>query len=114
MRKRIEKLIPRAIDAVDACDIADAHGVVPSQFNGYIASFGASVRQAGLLATWLFYDNAQSGSEEDRSRVLRAIEYILDKEVVPDKRQVNASRDEVEDAATALKLAVRTFKLSKE
>lgn len=110
MRSRIETFIPRAVEAVSRCGI-EKNGEVPKPFNGYIASFGASVRQAGLLATWLFYSNADSGAEEDRTRVLRAIEHILNKAVVEEKRKVVVSRDEVDDAAVALKLAVRTFRL---
>lgn len=111
MRSRIERFIPRAIEAVSECGIA-TEGEVPKQFNGYIAAFGASVRQAGLLATWLFYSNENSGAEENRGKVLEAIEYIIDKSVLGHSGEVAVSRDEVDDAAAALKLAVRTFKLT--
>jgi len=112
MRSRIESYIPRALEAVRETEIADRDGIVPSQYNGYIASFGASIRQAGLVATVLFYENS-SGSEQDRSKVIKAIEYILDKKLVRDGKAV-VSRDEVDDAAVALKLAVRTFKMQKD
>ena len=114
MRKQVERFIPKALAAVEFCQIANGRGEVPKQFNGYISAFGASIRQAGVLATWLFYGNPQSNSEEDRAKVLQAIEHILEKEVVTNHRKLNATRDEIEDAATALKLAVRTFKLTKE
>jgi CRISPR-associated protein Cmr5 len=114
MRKRVENYIPKALLAVEHCNIAKDGGIVPKQFNGYISAFGASLRQAGVLATWLFYGNENSSSEEERSKVIAAIEYILGKEVVRNDGSVNAKRDEIEDAATALKLAIRTFKLTKE
>jgi len=112
MRSRIESYIPIALEAVRTTSISDNHDNVPTQFNGYIASFGASIRQAGLVATVLFYENS-SGSEQDRSKVIKAIEYILGRELVRDGRAVVA-RDDVDDAAVALKLAVRTFTLKKD
>jgi CRISPR-associated protein Cmr5 len=112
MRNRIERYIPKAITAIESTGIA-RNGEVPSQFNGYIASFGASVRQGGLLATVLFYKNENSGSEEDRSKVVSALAEILGKPGLVDSggRKVLVTRDEVDDAAVALKLAVRTFRL---
>lgn len=110
MRNRIESYIPRALEAIEKFHIAN-NGEVPKQFNGYIASFGASVRQAGLLATVLFYANEQSNAEEDRKKVIEAIEYIIEDEIVKNNRVERSIRAKVEDAAVALKLSVRTFKL---
>ena len=110
MSKQIEKFIPKALEAINKFDIAD-NGAVPKQFNGYIASFGASVRQAGLLATVLFY-NGSKGSEEDRSKVIQAIEYIIGEPIIKQNNTVDKKiRAKVDDAAVALKLSVRTFKL---
>jgi CRISPR-associated protein Cmr5 len=114
-KKKIEAYIPKAIEAIKETEICNEEGIVPSQFNGYIASFGASIRQAGLAPTYLFYANANSGSEEDRSKVIKAIEAILGQKLVTKDEQNRAvSRRDVEEAATALKLAVRTFKLAKD
>lgn len=111
MRKRIESYIPKALKAIEKFDIVNNNGEVPKQFNGYIASFGASVRQAGLLATTLFYQNTKN-TEEDRSKIIDAIEYIIDEPIVTHNNTVDKkTRQKVEDAAVALKLAVRTFKL---
>jgi len=54
MRRAVEQYIPNAIRAIEELEIVNGNGEVAKQFNGYIASFGASVRQAGLLATVLF------------------------------------------------------------
>ena len=108
MRKRIEEYIPKALKAITDLKIAD-NGEVPKQFNGYISSFGASIRQAGLLATVLFYGE-KGGAEEDRQNVVKAIEKIIAKDIqqnIKDKKL----KSEVEDAAVALKLAIRTYKL---
>ena len=112
MRKQIESYIPKALEAIKNLNIANKNGEVPRQFNGYIASFGASVRQAGLLATTLFYANEQSSAEEDRKKVIDAIEYIIQEPIITQNTTVDRkTRQKVEDAAVALKLAVRTFKL---
>lgn len=110
MRKQIESYIPKALDAIESLKIAE-NGEVPRQFNGYIASFGASVRQAGLLATVLFYSNEQSKSEEERKKVVEAIESIIGISLSNINNIDRTTRSKVEDAAVALKLSVRTFKL---
>ena len=110
MSKQIEKFIPKALEAIIKYKIAE-NGEVPKQFNGYIASFGASVRQAGLLATVLFYANEQSNSEEDRKKVVDAIEFIIGTKIINNNSVDKQTRAKVDDAAVALKLSVRTFKL---
>jgi CRISPR-associated protein Cmr5 len=113
MNKRIEDYIPKAIAALENQKIVK-NGSVPKEFNGYISSFGASVRQAGLLATILFYDNANSNAQEDRTKVIRALEQITSESLNKNTKTTPALRANVEDAAIALKLALRTFKLIKE
>ena len=111
MSKKIEKYVPKALEAIVKFEIAN-NGEVPKQFNGYISSFGASVRQAGLLATVLFYANEQSNSEEDRKKVIEAIEHIIGQKIVKENNTIDPStREKVQNAAVALKLCVRTFKL---
>ena len=112
-KRRIEAFIPKAMEAIQRHDIAK-NGVVPRQFNGYISSFGASIRMAGIVPTVLFFRNS-GNAEEAREKVVDAIESILGEALVVDNHSnPNLTRDAIEDAATALKLAVRTFKLSKE
>jgi CRISPR-associated protein Cmr5 len=115
MRKRIEDYIPEAIKAIRETGIADKNGEVPSQFNGYISSFAASVRQAGLLSTVLFFTNTSSRSEEPREKIVYALEKILGTSLLQGGQVARGvTRDKVDDACTALKLAIRTFKLAKE
>ena len=112
-KRRIEDFIPKAVEAIERHNIAK-NGTIPRQFNGYISSFGASIRMAGIVPTVLFFRNSDN-AEESRDKVVDAIETILGEALVDDNRSnPNLTRDAVEDAATALKLAVRTFKLSKE
>ncbi|MDY0403680.1 type III-B CRISPR module-associated protein Cmr5 [Sulfurovum sp.] len=111
MRKQIETYIPKAMEAIVQTGISNEQGEVSKQFNGYIASFGASIRSAGLLATVLFYQNEQSKSEKDRTKVVKAIEYIIGHSIIEDGYVSKDTRAKVEDAAVALKLSIRTFKL---
>ena len=113
-KRRIEKFIPKAMEAIEKHGIAK-DGTVPRQFNGYISSFGASIRMAGIVPTVLFFKNSDN-AEEAREKVVEAIETILGESLIDDDNLPNrrVGRDAIEDAATALKLAVRTFKLSKE
>ncbi len=113
VRKRIETHIPKAIEAVKTCSIAK-NGEVPRQFNGYISSFAASVRQAGLAPTVLFFTAQTDRTEETRGKIVEAIEAILGQSILDrnnGRQNPAVTRDMVEDAATALKLAIRTFKL---
>ena len=105
MNRQLEKYIPKALSAIENLEIAK-NGEVAKQFNGYIASFGASIRQAGLIPTVLFYENANSNAEKEREKVVKAI-----KEIIHPDELSNKNRAKVEYAAAALKLAIRTYKL---
>ena len=109
MRKRIEAYIPKALEAIETLSISNKDGEVAKQFNGYISSFGASIRQAGLLATSLFCGE-KGRAEEERQKVVQAIEEIIGKSIQQNIEDKNL-KSEVEDAAVALKLAIRTYKL---
>jgi len=107
MSREVEAYIPKALEAIESLSIANDKGEIAKQFNGYIASFGASMRQAGLLSTILFYSNANSNAEKEREKVVKAIEKIISPATLTQE-----NRAKVENAAIALKLAVRTYKLA--
>jgi len=111
---RIKKeYLQRAIEAVKEEKIYNAEKkCVPNEYNGYISSFGASIRQAGLLATILFFSKNTTEQVVDRNNILRAIEYILN--LPQDSIQNNLNREKIEMAAIALKLAIRTYPLKKD
>jgi len=111
MKKRVEKLIPKALEAAQRYLAKD--GAINEAYNGYIATFGASVRQAGLLATILFFSKKSEKTKADRTKILRAIEYILD---FPQNKIIDFTdkKDDILDAAIALKLAIRAYALIKE
>ncbi len=132
MNRRVDKLIPKAIKAAKT-HIADNkeilkkyNGAIPSEYNGYISSFGAAVLQSGLKAAVAFSESASSGSEKDKKPLMRAIlslvkndhdhnndndeksllEYVLNNDTLD-------TQNKIMEATTALKLAVRTFELKK-
>ncbi len=134
MNEKINNLIPKAMQAIENSGIVH-DDVVAKEYNGYISSMGASIIQAGLLATLAFYQN-DSGKKAKSSYLLIAIldlikphgstetnliKYIIDNSIIlqddyvsvddsdPDKLYV--LEEEVSDALIALKLALRTFKI---
>ncbi len=125
--KTIERILPTAIDAVKNKVLNN--GEVPKEFNGYISSFGASITMSGLLPTLVFF--SQKGkSRGDRDSVITAIEEILIKKfnvldqgkdllhTVKDNLNDNAKmerlQNKIQEAAIALKLAIRIFPKSQK
>ena len=109
-KRKIEDYIPKAMEAIESLEIVK-NGEVAKEFNGYIASFGTSIRQAGLLATALFYGNENSNAIDKREKVVYAIERMIGHTIVNNNKVDKSTRVEVEYAAIALKLAIRTYKL---
>lgn len=133
---KINTLIPKAMEAIQAVQIADINGVVAKEFEGYIASFGSNINQSGLLPTLLFFKN-ESGKSQNSSLWLNAIIYVLTngekrngliayviektkKQKQPsytltdlDLDKVDTIEAEILAIVAALKMAVRTFKLKK-
>lgn len=115
MKKRIEQLIPKAIDAVET-HLAN-NKKVDSEYNGYISSFGAAVIQSGLVPAVAFYSSESSKSDKDKKKLLTAIADLMQIEgklldfVL--QNDFPTTKDWVLDVATSLKLAIRTFELVK-
>jgi len=121
MKKRIEKYLPTAMDIIEKVKIANENGNVNSKFNGYFSSFGAAIVLSGVKSALAFYSNKKTAKE--RVKILQAIYMlIIESEEVPEETALlkyyiaNENSDpllkqKILDAATALKLAVRTYKL---
>lgn len=117
--KKLDKLIPLALDSAEG-HLA-TNGEIPKEYKGYIASFGAMVR-SGLRPAIAFYESKSADAAQDRSKLTRAILDVVTK-YRNDKSEYdslmnyvlnsNSStvKKDILDAATALKLAIRTFKL---
>jgi len=124
MNKKVNELIPKALDAITASGMVDA-GKVDKEYKGYISSMGASIIQSGLLATLAFYSNEQSGSVDKRRNLLKAIvktllgvnsnnkllNYVLaGSNNGRNKTEIDKFEKQISEALIALKLALRTFK----
>jgi len=118
-KKNIEKYIPEAMKVLEA---TFREGEIPSAYNGYISSFGASIIQSGLKPTLALFENTNANSKEDKSYLPQIIFQILDKNaegssllkyVLNNKRDEAYIKQQILDIAVAVKLSIRTFKLKK-
>ncbi len=116
-RKQIEKMIP---DAMRVLSEEFPNGQIPSSYNGYISAFGASIVQSGLKPTLAVYENMNASSKEDKTVLTKLIVRIIAPEYresllnyVLDEGEAREQllRDKIVDAAVAIKLSIRTFKL---
>lgn len=110
--------IANAQSALTQNDIVSRDGSYSKEYNGYISSFGASLVQAGLLPTVIFFENKDASSNEDRSLVIKALKQILcisdklsmAKYIIEEKNNDQAFINDVARAMTAMKLALRMYK----
>jgi CRISPR-associated protein Cmr5 len=118
-KKNIEKYIPEAMKVLEK---TFSDGVIPSAYNGYISSFGASIIQSGLKPTLALFENTNANTKEDKSYLTKMILEILDNKTQEEsllKYTLKNAKDEayikqqILDIAVALKLSIRTFKLKK-
>jgi len=97
--KRIDVLIPTAINAIKNNHIPDANGMVPNEYKGYIDTFGAGIVQNGLIPAIIFFETAggkegesitsdkeKEGIYKNRNKLMKAILQVIrenKKEVFP-------------------------------
>jgi len=118
-KKNIEKYIPEAIKVLNS---TFTDGVVPSAYNGYISSFGASVIQSGLKPTLALFENTNASTKEDKSYLTKIILKVLDsnttensllKYILENEKNEEYLKQQILDIAVAVKLSIRTFELKK-
>lgn len=132
MQYRVDHYLPKAFEAIVKVNIdgkvfISHDGTIPKEYKGYISSLGANIIQAGIKAAITFYEAKETGSKSDRRLVNAALKYILTNNnsaiehfsdcaltqvlsgLTDDVKQQKAL--EILDAATALKLALRTYKM---
>lgn len=109
--------------------IKNAEIVVDNQYNqvfkGYISSFGASIAQAGLLPTIIFFES-KSDKASERPKVIQALKQLLPEEYQVDdltkhlltlrkslkdeyKQKEKELQKQVTEAMVAMKLALRMY-----
>ena len=127
---RIDKYIPFAFEAIENVVLGRdtlTDGVnISKVYKGYISSLGANIIQAGIKTAIYFYEAKESGSSGNKQLITASIHYILQKangvvSPVVEKlstRFLSTNTDlellskQVLDAATALKLAIRTYNMN--
>jgi CRISPR-associated protein Cmr5 len=116
-KRNIEAYIPKVLKVLDR---TFTEGAVPSAYNGYISSFGASIMQSGLLPTLALFENTNASTKENKEylsyiivQVLRgnADDVSLLRHVLDGNEQV--LKKQILDISIAIKLSIRTFKLDK-
>jgi CRISPR-associated protein Cmr5 len=116
-KKSIEKLIP---DAMRVLEDEFSDGVIPSAYNGYISSFGASVIQSGLLPTLALFEKKDAPTKEDKQKLTALILKVLDENAQESSllhyvlnKNEDMLKPRILDISIAIKLSIRTFKLDK-
>jgi len=116
-KKRIESYIPKVITVLDD---EFPTGIIPSAYNGYISSFGASIMQSGLKPTLALFENTDANTKEDKEYLTYLIIRVLTgkKDDISLLRYVINNNEEIlkqkiMDISIAIKLSIRTFKLDK-
>jgi len=117
-KKKIEGYIPKVMRVLDATFGTEP---IPSAYNGYISSFGASIMQSGLLPTLALFENTNASTKENKEYLSYLIVQILrdsDEDVsllryVLDQDDEQRLKQDILDISVAIKLSIRTFKLDK-
>ncbi len=116
-KQSVEKYIPEVMKVLKE---AFPEGSIPSAYNGYISSFGASVMQSGLLPTLALFENTNASTRENREYLSYLIIQVLtgernDISLLEYVLQNNEAllKPKIIDIAVAIKLCIRTFKLDK-
>jgi len=121
-KKFIDDMIPVAIESIEKNGIA-VDGVVPSPYNGYIASFATSVVRAGIRQSVIFFCNEEANTRENRAQMMLVLQEVLQQgNKMPSNtslvdfvnqagtEELHRFKTDIMDAAVACKMALRTFK----
>jgi CRISPR-associated protein Cmr5 len=123
MKKVSPQQIKDAREILQTVEIVK-NDTVSNEYRGYIASFGASISQSGLVPSVAFFENKNASSQKDRPKIMKALllmindkkdnyETLLDYLLDHQKDLVNIQRKIIK-LAIALKLAMNTFKKEEE
>lgn len=121
-KKRIEQMIPITMDLLkeNSLSILNDDGKLPSNYAGYVGSYGPTIRQSGLLQTVTFNE------KEKREKINSLLALVLTKagylENMPPKRLIDFVKEAsiyyaqkmklqrlIFEAIVACKLAMMSF-----
>jgi len=131
--RRIEQLLPIAIEAVVNQKIPKEGNVIANEFKGYIDAFGSMIVQNGLLPAVVFFENSGGDDvKEKRKKLLKAVFEVIKtgfysgssfppnidniKDFILSynkEKPIRKLRQQVVDAGISVKLALRTFTFEK-
>ncbi len=119
-KKRIDKYLPKAIDLLEKSGVADEKGSIPKTFRGYISSFGAAVVM-GSLRSAVAFNSVQNNADKERQKLMQIIYCIINDteysddisllQYIIDRNNDDAIKEQVYDAAIAVKLAMNAYDL---
>lgn len=117
MKKRLENYIEAAILLLPESGIVK-NNIIENKYSGYISSFGAAVINNGFVPAYMFYNK-----DSDHNKLLTSILSIIKSTeessssnllgYYNEKQKSEYALQKIMDAATALKLTIRTYKLEK-
>ncbi len=124
---RVESYFPNAVRLAQKPEykLLDKQGAISSQYKGYISSFGTTILQCGLLPAVALFSKTDGRSEKDKLPLLEIIwelvkpeakqgkmlDYLIELQESNRHTELQQMQARVLDAAIALKLAIRTFKI---
>lgn len=131
-----QQKVEKAVKVLEALRDSDYKTAFPKEMKGDISSFGASIIQAGLLPSVLFFSEGEhkekpkkDGDEDTKVRRAKLMKVIFDVLEASDANQYaearplldyvrrhlskqNIALDNITEAALAVKIAMRAFKFS--
>ena len=131
MNRRVEKYFPDILKMVkEEFKTEINNSGIPSEYKGYISTFGAMVIQNGLIPALAYFEKNDANEKGNRKRISNIVKNFLKvkgiikindnkklcqylSEEVQSKRMVKDKLREIEnkviDISIAIKLALRTF-----
>ncbi len=119
-KKRVDELIPRAVEVLKKEGIANKDNEIVKTFRGQISTFGAAITNGSLISAVAFFSE-QGGADVDRSKLMKAVYDLVAGEKATDtlfdyvkkvgKAGEVKTKEEIINATIALKLAMNLYKL---
>ncbi len=136
-----QQKVEKAVQVLDALKESQYLNGFPKEMKGDISSFGASIIQAGLLPSVLFFsegnilvpkrENEKNNDEDTKLRRARLMKVVFDVLELPDMDEyakerplldyvrqnlsnLNAALDSITEAALAVKIALRAFEFTEK